>query len=177
MPVATHQTVRLGRGSHRSPEHGACVMELASMLAGERFTARPACSCSVIAELLRTYNDAVDDARRQRLYPVAALVVGSRADAEIVRRRVDRLRDVVLRPHDRRSRAQRWLQGEEMQRSGARETAWYAGRTLAADGERGLERLIALVEELVAIGAEPGDVSLRLPVGPPHEPAAPTAGD
>ena len=75
MAVTSHQTVRLGRGSHRSPERGACVMELSSMLAGERFTHRPASVCFVIAELLRTYNDGVDDERRQGLYGCASLVV------------------------------------------------------------------------------------------------------
>jgi hypothetical protein len=34
MGYANFQAVRLGRGRHRSAEDGACVMELASMLAG-----------------------------------------------------------------------------------------------------------------------------------------------
>ena len=33
----SHQTVRLARGKHSSPRDGVCVMELASMLAGEQF--------------------------------------------------------------------------------------------------------------------------------------------
>ena len=35
MTRVTHQTVRLTTGKHTSPSDGACVMELASMLAGE----------------------------------------------------------------------------------------------------------------------------------------------
>jgi hypothetical protein len=35
MSVPNHQTIKLSKGKHTSPEEGACVMELASMLAGE----------------------------------------------------------------------------------------------------------------------------------------------
>jgi hypothetical protein len=82
-PVSSHQTIRLSRGHHRGPEHGACVMELASMLAGERFSDRPQCASPVIAGFLRTYNDAVGDDRRQDLYRYAALVVDSRGSADV----------------------------------------------------------------------------------------------
>ena len=75
---ASHQTVRLSQGKHRDPDHGACVMELASMLAGEPFSDRPRCVDPVIAGFLRTYNDGIDDRRRQDLYPLASAVVGSR---------------------------------------------------------------------------------------------------
>src|ERR687894_3251435 len=79
MTQASHQTVRLSQGKHRGPDHGACVMELASMLAGEPFSDRPRCVDPVIAGFLRTYNDGIDDRRRQDLYPLAADVVGTRA--------------------------------------------------------------------------------------------------
>jgi hypothetical protein len=58
-------------------------MELASMLAGEPFSDRPASASRVIAALLRTYNDGVDDELRQDLYPLAALVVGSLRDRAV----------------------------------------------------------------------------------------------
>jgi hypothetical protein len=131
-------------------------MELSSMLAGERFTHRPASVCFVIAELLRTYNDRVDDERRQGLYGCASLVIGSRADIDVVRRRVERLREVVLEAPGGRSRFQRWVQGARMQRAGERETATCAAHVLASDREHGLERLVALVEELVAMRPAPG---------------------
>ena len=47
------------------------------MLADEPFSDRPASASPVIAALLRTYNDGLDDERRQDLYPLASLVVGS----------------------------------------------------------------------------------------------------
>ena len=83
MTQASHQTVRLSQGKHRGPDHGACVMELASMLAGEPFSDRPRCVDPVIAGFLRTYNDGIDETRRQDLYPLASEVVGSRAVAGV----------------------------------------------------------------------------------------------
>jgi hypothetical protein len=89
----SYQTVPLARGKHTSPRNGACVMELASMLAGEEFTDRPDAVDPVIAAFLRAYNDAVDDRRRQDLYRYASAAVGSRASAEVTRRRAQRCLD------------------------------------------------------------------------------------
>jgi hypothetical protein len=86
----THQTVRLAHGRHPSPQMGACVMELASMLAGESFSDRPATVSPVIAAFLRTYNDGIDDDRRQALYPLAALIVGTTGTRALERERVSR---------------------------------------------------------------------------------------
>jgi hypothetical protein len=69
--------VRLEPGSHRSPEDGVCVVELASMIGGERFSDRPDCVCPVIAAFLRSWNDRVGYADRQRIEPYASLVVGT----------------------------------------------------------------------------------------------------
>jgi hypothetical protein len=46
-PLAGHQTARLSKGRDTSPEHGTCVMELASMLAGEPFSDAPRSVCPV----------------------------------------------------------------------------------------------------------------------------------
>jgi len=91
MSTVSHQTIKLSRGKHSSPSDGACVMELASMLAGERFTDHPESVCSAIGSFLRAYNDGVEDDRRQDLYDYAARVVGSRSSAEIERARAERL--------------------------------------------------------------------------------------
>jgi hypothetical protein len=53
-------------------------MELASMLAHERFSDHPKAVCPVIGSFLRKYNDGIDDERRQDLYAVAAKVIGTR---------------------------------------------------------------------------------------------------
>lgn len=47
------------------------------MLADEPFTDRPATISPVIGAFLRTYNDGLDDGRRQDLYPLASLIVGT----------------------------------------------------------------------------------------------------
>jgi hypothetical protein len=85
----SHQTVRLGPGRHPQPGNVVCVMELASMLAGDRFGDRPRSVCPVIGSILRVYNDNVDDRRRQDLYRFAAEAVDTRRDYRVQRRRVD----------------------------------------------------------------------------------------
>jgi hypothetical protein len=78
MTGVEHQTVRLAAGKHRSPRHGVCVMELASMLTDDRFTDHPRRVCPVLAAFLRGYNDTVGDRRRRDLLALAADVVDSR---------------------------------------------------------------------------------------------------
>src|SRR5438270_9147597 len=87
--MAGHQTIRLIRGRHSSPERGACVMEVASMLAAEPFSDEPECVCPIIAEFLRTYNDEIDHDRRQDLFGYAALVVDTRVEPRIERARAN----------------------------------------------------------------------------------------
>src|SRR5438874_6900961 len=91
MAPPTHQTIKLGKGKHSSPDDGACVMELASMLSGEPFTDHPESVCPAIGSFLRAYNDSIDEQRRQDLYEYAAKVVGSRGTAQLERARADRL--------------------------------------------------------------------------------------
>ena len=107
MGSVTYQTIKLSKGKHRSPDDGACVMELASMLAGEQFTDHPVSVCPVIAALLRSYNDSVDDRRRQDLYAYAARVVGSRSTVALERARADRLTEWTR--ERRPPRRRRWL--------------------------------------------------------------------
>jgi hypothetical protein len=52
-------------------------MELASMLAGEKFTDHPRSVSRSIAAFLRTYNDMIDDEHRQDLYEIASKCVGT----------------------------------------------------------------------------------------------------
>jgi hypothetical protein len=65
-------------------------MELASMLAKEPFTDRPATISPVIGAFLRTYNDGLDDGLRQDLYPLASLIVGTAAGRAVERERASR---------------------------------------------------------------------------------------
>ena len=91
MSQVSYQTIKLSKGKHTSPEDGACVMELASMLAGEPFTDHPVSVCPVIGSFLRAYNDAIDDGRRQALYEYASRVVGRRGPQRTQQMRADRL--------------------------------------------------------------------------------------
>jgi hypothetical protein len=81
--------IRLEPGSHDSPGDGVCVVELASVIAGEPFSDRPACVCEVIAALLRGWNHRASHVERQRLVPYASRIVGSRASRRMTRLRRD----------------------------------------------------------------------------------------
>lgn len=70
----------LGRGKHRSPRKGACFMELASVLAAERWSDAPACTHPLLAHLARMVNDASTDAHRSELAVLIPDVVGVRDD-------------------------------------------------------------------------------------------------
>jgi hypothetical protein len=74
-------------------------MELASMLAGERFGDRPPSVCPVIGAILRAYNDNVDDGRRQDLYRFAADAVDTRRNYHAQRRRADAALDWAIARH------------------------------------------------------------------------------
>ena len=78
----------LSPGRHRSPRGGACFMEFASYLAGERWSDHPACTHGTLAHLARLVNDRTRDAGRARLTPLIPTVVGLTTD--------DPLLDVVL---------------------------------------------------------------------------------
>jgi hypothetical protein len=84
-------------------------MELASMLAEEPFSDRAGTVSPVLGAFLRTYNDGLDDERRQDLYGLAAAVVGtSGGRRERARRRtMCRKRNLELRSES--SRADRFF--------------------------------------------------------------------
>jgi hypothetical protein len=65
-------------------------MELASMLAHEPFSDRAGCISPTIGAFPRTYNDGLDDVRRQDLYPIAAAIVGTAVSRAVERERVNR---------------------------------------------------------------------------------------
>lgn len=168
MPEKTHQTVRLSRGRHKSPQSGACVMELASMLGGEPFSDRPACVCPLIAGFLRVYNDRLDNDTRQDLYAYAAKVVGSRGSASTEAARAARLVDWV-----QETRSAGWTRGfaarriRAIRQSGEPRAALIG--SLAADGIRRYTpqshtAVLALIDELLEIGQpdQPAPVAVSL---------------
>jgi hypothetical protein len=66
----------LSTGRHRSPRKGACFMEMASYLAGERWSDHPKCTHPLLAGLARQVNDTVPDSVRTRLAPMIPSVIG-----------------------------------------------------------------------------------------------------
>ncbi len=81
--------VRLAPGTHSSPHEGVCVVELASLIADEKFSDRPRCVCPVIGAFLRGWNDRAPHVERQRLGPYAPRIVGSRSNRQVTRQRRD----------------------------------------------------------------------------------------
>jgi hypothetical protein len=71
---------QLSRGKHRSPRKGACFMELASFLAGERWSDRPSCTHPLLAALARLVNDHTTDDGRDALGPLVPSVIGLTSD-------------------------------------------------------------------------------------------------
>lgn len=70
----------LARGKHRTPRRGACFMELASYLAGERWSDKPACTHPLLSHLARLVNDLTEDAERPRLATLVPAVIGLRSE-------------------------------------------------------------------------------------------------
>jgi len=70
----------LSRGKHRNPRRGACFMEMASYLAGERWSDHPSCTHPLLAAAGRLVNDHTSDAGRQRLAGLIPSVIGLTSD-------------------------------------------------------------------------------------------------
>lgn len=160
MRTPTHQTVRLSRGRHAGPEQGACVMELASMLAGEPFTDHPAAVSPVIGAFLRSYNDRVGGEPRQALYRYAAMVVGTRTTDDVEAARAEACATWLERMIARRGRFswRRWraaLCGRHVDGQTptgiARTTGEFAARLVRQEGERGESSVLELLDRLIAM--------------------------
>ena len=139
------------------------------MLAGEPFSDHPRSVCPVIAAVMRRYNDALDDWRRQDLYAYAARVVGSRGSARLERMRTDYLRTWISERSNRRRH--RWLRPGYL--LGVAEPsvdvlAERAVRKISRHDERMHLLMLELVDELLAL--DPREV-IPTPVVPFTAPA------
>jgi hypothetical protein len=81
----------LGRGRHRNMRKGACFMEMASYLAGEKWSDHPRCTHPLLGVLAREVNDLVDDDSRQQLVEMIPDVVHLHPKDRVVEARVARL--------------------------------------------------------------------------------------
>ncbi len=124
------------------------------MLAGERFTDRPKSVCPLIGAVLRTYNDNVDERRRQDLYRFAAEAVGTRGDYALERARAEVALETARAATPRRP--------EPARDAGPEEIAEYVVESMAVRAysryrsrrwdDASHERMVGLVERLIAVG-------------------------
>jgi len=80
----------LSAGRHRGPRQGACLMEYASVLAGERFSDAPRCTDPVLGAVARAVNDYSSDVARQRLAPLAGDLTTACGGGDDIRRGIIR---------------------------------------------------------------------------------------
>lgn len=159
MQEARYQTVKLSKGRHSSPANGVCVMELASLLAGEKFTDHPSSVSPSIASFMRTYNDLIDDARRQDLYALAAKCVGTAGGEAVEVFRASRL--VAWGDEVRRQSFWGRVLGPLRRRTvrrlnlAPREAARYAATSMRKASDEIHASVLALVDELIAMGSRP----------------------
>jgi len=165
MSPVSYQTIKLSKGKHSSPEDGACVMELASMLAGEPFTDHPASVCPVVGSFLRSYNDSIDEHRRQGLYEYASKVVGSRCSLRTQQARAEHLAQWAENmQHTRRMwflrsplRAVARLRKPPIDAVGS-----CAVHSIPRHTDRTHTAVLELIDELLAIGVHDDRVSARV---------------
>src|SRR3954471_14769474 len=69
----------LSAGAHIDQQAGVCLLELASICAGERFSDRPRCVQPTLSSLCRLVNDGVDDPTRQTLVGFIPDIVRTRS--------------------------------------------------------------------------------------------------
>jgi len=166
MSPVSYQTIKLSKGKHTTPEDGACVMELASMLAGEPFSDHPVSVCPVIGSFLRAYNDSIDDRRRQSLYEYASRVVGSRGTHRVQQDRAARLAE--WSDDVRRSRRTQFLLRSPLRALGRLRKppvdaiGTYAVHAIRRHNDQTHAAVLSLVDELLALGVRDERVSARV---------------
>lgn len=136
------------------------------MIGGEQFSDRPGCVCPVIGAFLRSWNDGVGYADRQRLEPYASAVVGTGGH-----RRISRIRRDICLSFAGAKLDRGWLRRAASRLRMRARIAWtvgffpsiwlkegagaYAARACFAGG--GSREAFALLDRLVAVGSPPSD--------------------
>ena len=92
------QIPRLSDGAHDEASGEMCVMEAVAFIAGEPWSDSPQCASPVIAEFMRSWNDALpDDERDALLRPLIPHLIGTRADDATEHRRALMAADWLVR--------------------------------------------------------------------------------
>ena len=100
--LAVIERLVLGRGGHKTPSGPtpteACLMEAVSFVAGEAWSDHPECACPVLSAFMRSWNDGLDDADRNRLLrPLIPRLIGTRSTPAVETRRACMALDWYLR--------------------------------------------------------------------------------
>jgi hypothetical protein len=170
--TASYQTTRLAPGRHDRPGATVCVMELASMLAGERFSDRPISVCPIVGGILRAYNDNVDEDRRHDLYRYAAESVGTRGDFKLQLRRAQIAIAWARHRHDERRRLFSRAPAQPRPDDGPDAIGFYViGSVIHRLSDESHAEVLALLDELIETGLEqrlPSAVGAELLEHVPH---------
>jgi hypothetical protein len=161
-------------------------MELASILAGERFSDRPKSVCPLIGAILRIFNDHIGDERRQDLYRFAAQAVGTRGDFALQRERAEVALAVAREARTDTPRGKRLE--EPAPDAGPEQIADYVVESIARRAysryrsrrwdDDSHARMIALLDRLIATGQSAAfDALLGELVEHPGEPVEHVGGD
>jgi hypothetical protein len=91
------ETKPLHKGSGTGIDQ-ACVMQMVSYVAGEKWTDQPECACPVLTWYAIRLNDRFDDKHRQLMKPFIPMLVGTRStpESQIARKRLIRWRNVTV---------------------------------------------------------------------------------
>jgi hypothetical protein len=121
--------------------------------------------CPVIGSFLRSYNDSIDDRRRQDLYEYASRVVGSRVCRRVQEERASRLAQWA----DEVQRSRRtWFLRSPLRAMGrlrkppADAVGTYAVHAIPRHTEATHASVLALIDELLSIGGHDERVSARV---------------
>jgi hypothetical protein len=95
-----NQLPTLKHGKHDSIDHGACLLEAVSWVVGEPFSDHPQCVCPVLGAFGRSWNDSLDDDKRNRLLQrFITRLVGTRSTAVVEERRAWMAADWLIRTY------------------------------------------------------------------------------
>ncbi len=144
LPGKALANVKLESGNHSKPTQGMCVMEMASLLAKEKFSDHPTCVNEVITRAAQRVNDSVSEPDRQRLKKLLPRIMRCRRtedDKRInVRLAIYCAKSVEHLVHGRNKRrareaieaAEKWLRGELGEQDVAAAAAYAASDAASA---------------------------------------------